>query len=606
MRLVIFRIVAGVLLVFCMPNLAGAQEAKIQEEMARSQETAARNQEVAARLAQEGMATNPSALARIQEAALRAQAAANRAQDAANRAQEAANHEAPSGGAQSAATRAQESANRAQEAANRAQETVNAAQRTISATPRARAADVTPDTEPTSNVTTPPPTSAAPLEDSVPAASSSVSSEPVATANAGSDTSGARDFNEFLNWRFDETVRSRLGPKNNTNQSETPSISSNTTSLVDKSSVSDLLGIALNSAGLTTGSSDSKPTGASITIPAYAFLAFASGRDPLDPSFYNPNRMWRKISFTYGYDYTKGLEGDPREKGSIYGFKFLPYDKRDPSDSINQKDIETISELMRNAGPSEASAVAKVKRELYTTLSDRGKLPQAVATITDERARFIAFRRQLNRPAIIQELATALGGEEALIKLVDAIIAKNIDPDVKFAKAEQEAFDRIRRRPQVAFLFQTKQRQEMRPDEYMGGLTMDLGVMQRWNLTFNGIFNYTDHKLTGDSRGATFATELQVPLNFINQLGDRVPWTFNFAASGKWMTNDRPTYQGQAKLTIPVPRMPGLEMPISVSFASRTDLLTGKESKVKGRIGFTFDLARLLTAFKNQIPQLGK
>jgi hypothetical protein len=135
---------------------------------------------------------------------------------------------------------------------------------------------------------------------------------------------------------------------------------------------------------------------------------------------------------------------------------------------------------------------------------------------------------------------------------------------------------------------------------------MDLGVIQRWNLTFNGIFNYTDSKITGDSRGGTFATELQIPLNFMDQLGDRVPWTFSFAASGKWMTHDSPTYQGQAKLTIPVPRMPGLEMPISVSFASRSDLLAGKESKVKGRIGFTFDLARLLTAFKNQIPKLGR
>jgi hypothetical protein len=136
----------------------------------------------------------------------------------------------------------------------------------------------------------------------------------------------------------------------------------------------------------------------------------------------------------------------------------------------------------------------------------------------------------------------------------------------------------------------------------MGGLTMDLGVVQRWNLTFNGMFNYTDNKLTGDSRGGTFATELQIPLNVVDQLTDRVPWTFSFAASGKWMTKEGPRYQGQAKLTLPFPRMPGVELPISVSFASRRESLLGKESRIRGHVGFTFDLARLLTAFKNQIP----
>ncbi|HEV3469155.1 MAG TPA: hypothetical protein VG148_07525, partial [Pyrinomonadaceae bacterium] len=250
----------------------------------------------------------------------------------------------------------------------------------------------------------------------------------------------------------------------------------------------------------------------------------------------------------------------------------------------------------------EARASERVKRELYEALLDRGALPADLAAMTDEPRRFIEFRRRLNSDDTVRNLANQLGGEDAFIRMVDQIVSENIDPTLKFARAEQEAFDRIRRRPQVAFIFLTKQRKQTRPDDYEGGLTMDLGVMDRWNLTFNGKFNYTDNKLTGDSRGGTFGTELLIPLNVVNQLGDRVPWTFSFAASGNWMSKKAPLYQGQAKLVIPFPRMPGVELPISVSFASRSELLVGKESKVRGKIGFTFDVARFLNYFKDQIP----
>lgn len=358
--------------------------------------------------------------------------------------------------------------------------------------------------------------------------------------------------------------------------------------------------MAVNPSGTSSNAKGTNPTSASVTVSAYAFKAFASGRDPLDPAFYGVNRNWRRFSFTYGYDYTKGKEGDPQEKGNIYGIKILPYDKRDVSDPANSKDLRTIADFLMGVGPSEAKAVAKVERDLFNALSDKGRLPADVANETDARKRYNAFRAYLSGDNVLKDLTEALGAD-ALIKLVDDIVAKNIDPDAKFTTAEQAAFDKIRSQPQIAFTFLTKQRKGTRPDEYMAGLTMDLGVMKRWNLTFNGMLNHTNNKLTKNSTGGTFATELQIPLNIVDHLGEHVPWTFSFAASGRWMTKEGPRYQGQAKLTIPFPRMPGVELPFSVSFANRSELLKGKESKVRGHIGFTFDLAKLLTAFKNQL-----
>lgn len=587
------------ILILAFPLAALSQEAnaKLQEEMAKSQETAARIHEDAARLANEADPVDPDAMAKIQLAAKRAQEAADRAQAAANKSQEAANKDPNSIVAQASAISAQQHANGAQEAANRAQQTLNAASRVRPVTGSHTASKD--ERKPATDAAVVNVLSSASVADGAGTADSP-NSAPISTSVAAS--AAQPDFNEFLNRRFDNLVRARLGPKNNTNQNETPSVSTNSTSLVEKSSVGDLISLALNPFGSSNSASEANPTSSAITISAYALKAFASGRDPLDPSFYTSNRHWRKLSFTYGVDYTKDKTTAAQVKSKIYGFKLLPYDKRDVSDPGNQRELRKISDLFHLTGPNAATIVSKIKRDLFEVLSEKNKLAPAIANIPNVEDRFDAFDASLAGDAIVAELSAALGGEDVFTKLVDDVIAKDIDPEVRFRKAEQEAFDAIRRNPQVAFAFFTKQREGNRPNDYVGAVTMDLGVLQRWNLTFNGMFNYVDNKLIGDNRGGTFATELQIPLNAVDQLTDRVPWTFSFAASGKWMTKEAPRFQGQAKITLPVPHMPGMELPISVSFANRKETLLGKESKVSGHVGFTFDLARMLAAFKNQLP----
>ena len=52
---------------------------------------------------------------------------------------------------------------------------------------------------------------------------------------------------------------------------------------------------------------------------------------------------------------------------------------------------------------------------------------------------------------------------------------------------------------------------------------------------------------------------------------------------------------GQVKLTIPI-KDSGIKIPISVTFASRTELV--REKEVRGNFGFTFDLDTLFAKFK--------
>ena len=634
------RCLALALLVIGFQVVSMAQEAvsKAQEQVARNQEIAAKNQAAAARLATESTG-DPSAANIIRDAAARARDAANRAQDAANRAQDAANADPTSSAAQDAALRAQDAANRALESANLAHEIANRMRRAGVETGDGNRVSARDSASP--NLPTTPANSESNISDAPTTtnpggtSSSGDTSSGITTgttsggANAGAsngsattgnsaapsrpgaptqqDTSArtraisteAKDFTTYINVRTDEIAMASLGPKNNTNQSEAPSISTNSTSLVEKSSVGDLFNFALNPAG-TAGGSSSDTTSTSFSITAYALKAFLSGVDPLDPAFYTANRSWRKFSFTYGHDFPEGEEGNLSERGDIFGIKFSPYDKRDVSHPSNRADIRTVSQGLAERGRAIGSLVTDVQIYIYNSLNARNALPASITAITDPNSA-LQFRRRNNALArLIGSMGytelVALIGEEG-IREIDNLIAQRTE-FARFDKTLEDIINKIRRRPQVSMVFLTKQRKQLRPDDYSGGLTLDLGLADRWNLTFNGMFNYTDNKFTDDNRGGRFGTELLIPLTAMNRLADRPPATFSFAASGEWKTKIGPLYQGQAKLTIPVPFLQGLEMPISVSFASRTELVN--ESDVRGRIGFTFDMARLLSGLKSK------
>ena len=68
------------------------------------------------------------------------------------------------------------------------------------------------------------------------------------------------------------------------------------------------------------------------------------------------------------------------------------------------------------------------------------------------------------------------------------------------------------------------------------------------------------------------------------------------------MTDTTPTYRAQAKVSIPL--LPGVELPLSVTYASRTELI--KEADVRGKFGFTFDVARIAKAFSGGLLGIKK
>jgi hypothetical protein len=391
---------------------------------------------------------------------------------------------------------------------------------------------------------------------------------------------------EWLNVRIKEVAReeiqARVTQRNFAKQSETPSISANTTSLVERSSASDLVGVALNLAGLNTNSSEMEATSMSATVSAYAFKAAGAKRDPLDPAFYNANRDWRRVSFTLGFDYPEDQVGNVNERAVIFGMKYLPYDKRDASDRSNRAEIAQISNLLGEATVQSARMFDAVFEYVRSVLASNNR-----ANVTD---RIQAANLYFGPGTWGTTYQTLLTDEER--QRIDEIIKDHIAPFATLTEATISATDRIHKKPQIAFSYLTKQRKEDRPDEHSLGAIFDLGFAPRFTLTLNANFDYVDNKMMEDSKGGRIAAEFQAQLNR-DKLEGRMPVFLTFSGDGCWMTNMTPTYRAQAKISIPI--VEGIEIPLSVTYASRTDLID--EADVRGKFGFTFDIARIAQAF---------
>jgi hypothetical protein len=158
----------------------------------------------------------------------------------------------------------------------------------------------------------------------------------------------------------------------------------------------------------------------------------------------------------------------------------------------------------------------------------------------------------------------------------------------------KNAVEAIRSQPQLALSFVTTQRKSGRPDEYNGILTFDKGMGTN-SITVNGSFIFKTNGLGEDTRGGKFAAGFHFPLNGFKPLTYKDPMLLSIEGDATAMTKTAPIYKAQAKLTIPL--FAGMEIPISVSVANRTEFV--KEKEVKGKFGFTFDVSKAMKAFRD-------
>ena len=442
------------------------------------------------------------------------------------------------------------------------------------------------------------------------------------------------DFNNWLDNRIKDRIKAvaqaRIDQRSNVNQTEAPSISDNSTSLVDQSSASDLIGVALNLSGLGAGTntSDKDKNSAAVTATAYSLYSALKGEQPLDPSFYNRHRNWRRLSFTLGFE--KGqtdAQGQTTEDTTIAGAKYLIIAGRDAAK--HQDELNKVYEYLKAAAVNFAQLNKEIRNALLfgdPALRDKLRIveeanayannpvdleplsagrKQALKDLMNEPVESwfdpekTDFARLAIRTFLQNKYFTADGlplflkalDDEGL-KQIDQLIDARLDAFTNLNNASRRAIEKIRRAPQFSLSFQSKLKKEG-TDEFTGEAVFDYGVHDRVNLTLNGGYFYKNSKIIGgDLRGANFAGQLQFQLTPEKSLAGRSPLYFYLASEGNWMSGSPFVYKLQGKVKVPIAE--GIEFPISLTYASRKDLVNEKD--VRGQFGFTFDTAKLLRA----------
>jgi hypothetical protein len=388
------------------------------------------------------------------------------------------------------------------------------------------------------------------------------------------------NFDSWLNCRVSALVVAKMNQRGNTQQAETPSLAGSSTSLVDQSAAPDLGAIAMNLLSPGSRSGDTKTASGTITTSLYALYAAVQKHNALDPAFYNSGTNWRRVSFTFGREYPDDDKASTSQRATLIGGKVLLLNYRDASAQGNQADIRSVSSTLKDTSPNYSKITREVQDYLQVTLGPALGGPSLMDFLDKNLAtNFGPTIRLLNDQQLAQ---------------VDKIISERLEPEIRLHSTVLKVLQKIRRKPQLAFAFTTKQRSSIANNEYQPELTFDWGIEDRLNWTMNGSLLYIDSPNFGrDQRGGRFSNQFQYQVTR-EQLTGRNPVTFSVAFDAKGMTKTVPTYVGQLKVSIPIAA--GVDFPLSVSFASRTDLV--KESSVKGRFGFTFDFAKLAAALK--------
>lgn len=399
----------------------------------------------------------------------------------------------------------------------------------------------------------------------------------------------AEDFDTWLQAQIGARAAAAIGSRSPSNQLEAPAMSANSSTLVDSTSASDVIGIAVNLAGLS-GSTDSEgdadTNAATATVSGYALFSAVVGRDPLDPLHYcEPgSQRARWLSATIGFEDKEGEQ----DRTILAGGKFvIPFTGlRNVCDPTQFSDIQAkleaaVIEFQKSRTYVEDALVAAMARQRKKQLS------------SDEED---ALLNSLDDPAARKEIF-----DELSEPVVQGILDEHINTEADAALQQQvaKAVREFEGRPRIALEFLTKQTSG-EGDVYSAKGILDLGLSEGLTLTLNGGWERVT-RAGKDSQGGMLALAFNYSLRDLTLDGAR-PVRFGLSGDAKWMDETPDIYRGQAKVTIPI--ADGIELPLSMTVANRSELVD--EAEVRGLIGFTVDTARLRPLLRGIGTLLGR
>lgn len=383
--------------------------------------------------------------------------------------------------------------------------------------------------------------------------------------------------------------------------------SSGSTSLVSKGSVPTILGFAVDTGALlksTNGSTITFRGNVAGLAKALAGKGFISGYDEDSPT----TRFLRRTSFSFSFDPTRGNQSEVftgnKQQISNYSFRMDLYNKRDAREPRYKKDWDTF---LANQSQALVAQIDSSLRVLTDPSNNTWTDPvlQDWYVLADSAVRGADGLDQID--AVLREQLNKAPGKLAPTTLAEL---RSFDKRFKDWLDEREnILDKIAKAPIVTFEY-INDRPLNTASTSKFNFIGEGGFGPRLDLTFNGSVTMFNKQPAAAGQGRVrdfqFAGQFDAPLGEIG-LGLGKP-VLSFAGRYERLMSDATTAigttapntkgaigVGQIKFTIPV-KNSGIKIPISFSFANRTELI--KEKEVRGNFGFSFDLDTLFALFK--------
>jgi len=384
------------------------------------------------------------------------------------------------------------------------------------------------------------------------------------------------------------------------------SSASGTTTLVSKGTVPKVLGLALENGAATrtvSGTTVTFRTDVGGALRALAGKGFFQLDPAADPALALLNRFSASASFDTSRGGTTNTLTADRQQLSQWTARLQLVNQRDPQGATAAAKWRT--RLLPSLG-----SISKATSEL----SDALKQDPAVQSWLAATAVAVTAARTTPATKSAQQQVVDI---EAALKAREASFPASLKPETILALDEYERttskFVELRHqvlRDLAAGALVSAEYTNDRPVKAprMSNVRLVAEVGGTVDLTGNASLTFFDQNpvgVTSSVRDVQFSGEMDIKLGSADTVGAFVvsaagkyvrQFENGFSDDGIMIPNTKGTIAvGQFKLTVPV-KGSGVKIPLSVTFANRTELI--KESVVRANVGITYDLDTIFARFR--------
>jgi hypothetical protein len=379
----------------------------------------------------------------------------------------------------------------------------------------------------------------------------------------------AETLPEYVDQRAIELRTQRAEQSQTASKQASPPAGSSPSSLLDETSAADLFSSAFTLATVSKGTAE-KSGLSGATATAFAIVAAMRGQDPLDPTFYNKHAGLRSLAFAVGTETASTGDGDIK----TYQVKW----RSSGREIANADNVKALKELAKNNSAATLALAAALGRVQDLIIAS----PDLQAVVAKAARRDSVTLQNV----LVIDLAWDQLPPDVKARLDEAILPA-VAPLAALNEATQAFIDGVMAKPQFAFAA-TLKRPPAGNDTFVGELIFDKGMEgTAFFLTANAAGEFTR---TDTSRhDTTYRASMRGRWEFVAAtIGKRGAY-FDLTGEAKKHTSEPNVVKAQGKLTIPLSG--GVDLPISVTWANRKDLI--QESRITGHIGFTIDFSKL-------------